>query len=192
MEVVNEKCNFSELNQSQVRNINLAMSITGGIGALLETILLLCLVCAKAYKTVLQRLFLYTVLMAIVQESSHAANLEQLYESNNTLQRKVCGALGFVSNWSGWCLYVFYLVMILYLFLLVCLQVRGGTSTAVHCVKRSRVTRGLLEFTAAAITLLVPALVLWVPFLNQQYGFNGYFCLIRPFRGKSCDPISFT
>lgn len=189
MEFDYKKCNLSDdLNGTQLRDLNLAMSITGGLGTLLASAVLLALLCIKAYKTVLQRLFIYTVLTVILQESSHAANMEELFHYDRSLQEKVCAALGFVSNWSGWCLYIFYLVMILYLLIVVCVQIGCVSCTA---LQRYKFVRVVLEILVVVASLVVPVLLFWVPYRENQFGFNGYFCLLKYFRVGSCNPLSF-
>ena len=94
------------LNATQLRNINLAMSITGGIGVLIALIIMVGLLCSRSYKTVLQRLFIYTVLAVIVQDLSHVANLYPFLH-HYKVQEEVCDIIGFLSSWSAWCLYIF-------------------------------------------------------------------------------------
>lgn len=182
-------CNLSEFNGTQLRDINLAMSITGGLGALLAGIVLLALLCTRAYKTVLQRLFIFTVLALILQEACHAANIEQLYQYNQSSQEEICDAIGFIASWSGWCLYVLYLVIILYLLVIVCVQIGCLSCTAVQRSKSVRVT---LELSVVTASLVGPALVLWVPYRDDEFGFNGYYCFMKQTKAGSCIPLNIT
>lgn len=193
MGVVNENCSnaSTDLNSTELRNTNLAYSVTGGVGVLLAASILLGLLCARAYKTVLQRLFLYTVLTVIVQESIHLANLEELYHYDQMLKDRICGAIGFARNWSAWSLYLLYLVMILYLLLVVCVQVQSRSHTLIDILSRSKFLRVLLEFLTVTAAILGPGVILWVPYRDQQYGLTGYYCTLKPYNVKSCAEFGF-
>ena len=67
----NDLSNDVHLTSDQLKQIGLAMSISGGVGVLMAGIILIALLSVKAYKTILQRLFLYTVLTLIVHDLSH-------------------------------------------------------------------------------------------------------------------------
>ena len=99
-------------NQSEKQlddNINLAMSVSGGIGVLIASGILGGVLCGKAYKTLLQRLFIYAVLAVLIHDSCHIADIVHRY---NTAPQ-VCSFLGFLANWSSWSVNLFYLAMIL-------------------------------------------------------------------------------
>lgn len=186
-------CNTTS-NATQLRNINLAMSITGGIGVLAASMIMVGLLCSRSYKTVLQRIFIYTVLTVIVQDLSHVANLEYLYlfHHNMSLKEKLCGVIGFLSSWSGWCLYIFYVMIILYLLVMVCLQIRSTSSNALQVLKRSPFLRVLLEFVAVMAVILAPVAILWVPYHDKLYGFDGTICFIKQFKANSSEQVGFS
>ena len=172
---------YGELNREvypssdQLKHISLAMSIAGSAGVLIAGILLVSLLCAKAYKTLLQRLFLYTLSTLIVHDLSHVASIYHYFNNNRVLENKLCPVVGFIANWSSWCVSMFYLVMILCLLVMVCVQTRG---TSLLCFRSSKFTKCVLEIGLIIGSLIGPALILWVPYYEHQYGNNNGYCWI--------------
>ena len=169
----------TNLNDSQLNHIGLAMSVAGSVGVLIAGMILIALLCAKAYKTILQRLFLYTVLSLIVHDSSHVASIHHLLTYNETSQHKVCQLIGFVANWSSWCINMFYLAIIICLLVMVCMQTRGA-----H-FRISRFLRTLFELGLILFLVIGPALILWVPLYKKQYGYDNGYCWIKALNTSS-------
>ena len=119
------------LNDTQLRVLNMTMSVTGGVGTLITLLILVALFYAKAYKTPLQRLFMYSLLATMVHEMLHVAQIEEQFEYR--YQAQVCMHLGFLSNWSGWVIYIFNLNIILYLVVVVYQQLKKGRMLQVQC-----------------------------------------------------------
>ncbi len=163
-------------------NIRLAITVESGIGVLLYGIIIIILLCAKAYKTFLQRLFIWTVLTVLVEDSTRVTSIainESALNNSNAYERG-CEFIGFISVWSVWCVYTFFMVMIVYLLIIVCIQTRGNSnSTIVAVFTSSRVSRISLEVGSVLGSLLVPILVLWAPYYQQHYGFSGHLCGIK-------------
>ena len=59
--------------------------------------------------------------MVIVIDSCHFAIIME-YHHNVSADSTRCAWLGFITNWSGWSEYMFYLVIILYLLGVLCVQ----------------------------------------------------------------------
>ena len=55
--------------------VAITFSAAGGVGVLVASVILIVLLYARAYKTVLQRLIIYSVLAVIFQDSCHLAVL---------------------------------------------------------------------------------------------------------------------
>lgn len=125
MEDVNQS-HCGSLNQTQLKMISLSMAIGGGLGVIVTTVILVGLILAKTYKTVLQRLFMWTVISVLIHLLIHSSSIEHYFNYNSVLQDKVCLALGFIHNLIGWCEYVFYMDMIVYLLFIVHIQIRGS------------------------------------------------------------------
>lgn len=161
-------------NETQLRVLNLTMSLTGVFGALVTVLIFGVLIGAKAYKTILQRLFMYSVLATLVHEILHVAQIELQFQFEG--QDKVCAHLGFLSNWSGWVIYAFNLDIILYLLLVVYQQWRGDTSHT-----RSICCRRVKECICVLITIFLPVSLQWVPYKEHLYGLNEAYCYIKAF-----------
>ena len=168
------------LNDSQLKILNLTMSISGGVGTLVTLLILGGLIYAKAYKTPLQRLFMYSVLATMVHEILHVIQIEEQFQYEH--QDQVCMHLGFLSNWSGWIIYVFNLSIILYLVIVVYQQLRGG-----YCCKYSPLCKGLTECVYVLGSILFPVGIIWVPYKEHEYGLNEAYCYIRAFDNNCTD-----
>ena len=164
--------NCTQLSVDELLKITIAYSAAGGIGVLVAGMILIVLTYARAYKTILQRLVIYSVLTVLFQDSCHLANIveyphwhkvnaSQLNESN----RDQCAWLGFMTNWCGWSQYMFYLAIIFYLLGVLCVQVKGSTGR-----KRLKAWKTRFEVLCILSCVLLPGLVLWIPIRNKKYG----------------------
>lgn len=178
------------MTHQQLLNMNLAFSMTGVVGVLIAGAILTGLLCARAYKTALQRLFIYTVLIALTQASCHAANIEYRYINSTTLREELCAALGFVSNWASWSLFAFYLLIMLYLLMLVCVQVRASAAVATRSTK-TKFLGVLLELVTVVGLIAACGLISSVPYYQKLYGFQEGHCWIRRFKMNSCNETAF-
>ena len=142
----------------------------------MSTVIFILLLCGKAYKTVLQRLFIYTILAIMVHDLTHVANAVYYYHPNSKAQ--VCKYIGFISIWSSWSVYIFYMVIIIYLLIFVYIQIKGDVCTLI--VKRTKYFKVSVEFVTVLGSILLPTLVLWIPFVftNYNYEFHNGFCWI--------------
>lgn len=96
-----------------------------------------------------------------------------------SVQDSFCEFLAFVSLWFDWCTSILCSVLISYLLLLVCTQTRGD-SAIVARFRSSKTLQMLLEFGIVVGTLLVPPMLLWIPYHLNAYGFDGTLCKFRP------------
>ena len=163
---------FENDSDSQLRDFILAESITGCFGVLIATIIFIVLLCGKVYKTVLQRLFIYTLLAILVNDLTHAANFGNLF--NYILRDKVCVYIAFFTAWSSWSIYNFYMVIIFYLLIAVYIQIKGNICTI------AKYFRIVLETTTIFVSVLLPLSILWIPFKHTKYryGFIDGYCWI--------------
>ena len=153
-------------------------SAAGGVGVLVACVILIVLLYAKANKTVLQRLIIYSVLAVIFQDSCHLATIMEYPLDENAKQIEdsiYCAWLGFMTNWSGWTEYMFYLVIIFYLLGVVCVQVKG---TAVQS-QRLKALKIPLEVSLVVFCALLPGLVMWIPLHDKKYGQDNGPCFFK-------------
>ena len=73
---------------------------------------------------------------------------------------------------------------------MVCLQIRSTSSSTLQVLKRSAFLRVLLELVTVLAVLLAPIAMLWVPYRDGLYGFDGTICLIKHFRPNASEPVS--
>ena len=167
---------MSRDNGTQLQDLILAECTSGGVGVLMSTVIFILLLCGKAYKTVLQRLFIYTILAIMVHDLTQVANAVYNYYPNSKAQ--VCKYIGFISIWSSWSVYIFYMVIIIYLLIFVYIQIKGDVCTLI--VKRTKYFKVSVEFVTVLGSILLPTLVLWIPFVftNYNYEFHNGFCWI--------------
>ena len=154
-------------SHDQTRNINLALSVLGGVGVLLSLGILTGVLCGKAYKTILQRLFIFAVCTVLVHNICHAANIVERYKYH-----RVCALLGFIYNWMDWSMNCFYLAIELHLMVVAYLQVKAAPKLVAKC-KQSGV---LLELVMLFGALMVPLVITWVPYYDNAYGYDQVLC----------------
>ena len=158
--------------------IQVAVTVESTIGLALQSTVLVILVCSKAYKTFLQRLFVWIVAALIVSEITRVTSLVHHKISEND----VCTALGFVHLWSWWTVYMFLTALIVYLLIKVYRKTRDN-STVISGIaarlKNSKSLRILLEIGTVLMLLTTPMAVLWFPFYANLYGHNDIRCIIK-------------
>ena len=101
--------NCTQLPKDQLLKIAITFSAAGGVGVLVASGILLALLYARAYNTVLQRLIIYSVLTVLFQDSCHLANILVYPHNTNATwieDSAQCAWLDFIFNWSGWNEYV--------------------------------------------------------------------------------------
>lgn len=168
--------NCSGFSDHQLKMINLTLSITGCVGMLIAAITGMALLCVKAYKTVLQRLFLYGVFSTMVHEGTHVASVEHHFHYDH--QGQVCAHLGFLVNWTTWIICNFHMCIIAYLLFVVYTQVRGDPFPR---LSRSKRWKRVLEAACVLLSIFLPVTILWVPYLSHEYGLDESWCWIKAF-----------
>ena len=182
---------FRAMNNSSVTCIQQLLPTTivysagGGVGFLLAVTILIALFCARAYKTILQRLIIYSVLMVIAQDSCHLASIIEYPCLQNVSTAQLndsihCVVIGLVTNWSGWSKYIFYLVIIFYLLGVQCVQVKGAARR-----KKLKAWKTQLEVSIELCCVFLPGLVMWIPVVNSKYtSLSNNVCFFKTL----CDP----
>ena len=161
-------------SDSQLKDLILVDSIAGCVGVLMATIIFIVLLCGKVYKTVLQRLFMYTLLAILIHDLTHAANIEHHF--NYTPNDEVCMYVGFISVWGSWTIYSFYMFIILYLLIAICIQIKGDIC---RIFLKSKYLKVFLELMTILVSVVLPLSILWIPFkqyTEYRYGFSDGYC----------------
>ena len=157
--------------------IKIAVTVESTIGLGLQSTVLVILVCSKAYKTFLQRLFVWIVAALIVSEVTRVTSLV-----HQEMDEKVCTVLGFVHLWSWWTVYMFLTAMIVYLLIKVYRKTRDNSTVIAGIaarLKNSKSLRIVLEIGIVLALLTTPMAVLWFPFYANLYGHNDIRCVMK-------------
>lgn len=177
-----EDCHLTKA-QEDIAKIRIAITVTSGIGMFVGIMIIIVMLSAKAYKSFLQRLILWLMLMVLLQDLCRVAGIYHKFCYGKTfivvLQDKACEILGFITIWIFWCIYMFLIAIILYLFIMVVLQTRDD-SALIAKFRNSTRLQILLEFGITLGTLFGPGVALWVPYYENQYGFDGAKCGLKP------------
>ena len=165
--------NCTNLTTSQLTSMNLSRGSTAAICVVVMTIMLAILCLSKAYKSVIQRLFLYLILATIARELCLVATLEhQFYYLH---QNEVCSGLGFITHWSSTTVVFFATGVILYTILLVCVSMKcSGVSN-----RLSTQAKVLMEVLYVLLMILLPLVIIVVPLIHGNYGLAVAWCWIR-------------
>lgn len=153
--------------------IQIAVTVESAIGLMLESTVLVILVCSKAYKTFLQRLFVWIVVAFIVTDTTRVTTFAHGEEE---MPGEVCEMLAFCQLWSWWSVYMFLTVIIVFLFVKVYIQTRDNPTAISANLKNSIPLRMGLEIGIVLVSLTLPMTVLWFPFQNDLYAHNGIRC----------------
>ena len=165
--------NCSDLSIKDIVTINLAFCITGGVCCCVTISITLLLVICRAYKSVLQRLFLYVMLTTIMRELFLAASIEHQFKYKR--QEQVCTWIGFFYNWAGIIKFVHTVGIMTYLFFLVRYVAKGEKAPRLLQTKSRRV---VAEILYVLITFLVSLGYVTVPLFTHNYGLAGFWCWI--------------
>lgn len=186
-----ESLSCQDCANSSMKNITnmihiarVVITVEGAVALASEIGILLIILFSKAYRTFLQRQFVWIVISLIAMDITRVASIG--YRNESPLEDKICEVLGLAFFWSGWCIYIFFSVLLVYLLLMMCLQTRDNSSLVTR-LKSSKLSRILLEILIILICLFLPVMFLWVPFMdhNMEYAFNGYMCELRGTTGRN-------
>ena len=177
--------NESNTTNSSLYNFTrdrIVITATSGTAVLVAALILILLLYVKAYRSILQRLFMWFVLIYLVGNACRVASvLHEFYRGNTVvihiLDKQACQYLAFLSVWIVWCSHTIIIAVILYLVILVLTTTRNCPACVVK-IRNSKRLRVFLEVCTIFGVLLSPLLVLWIPFYDTwyTYGFNDFLC----------------
>ena len=166
--------NCSEVN---LRKVNLVFGVTGVVCCLISCLIVGLIICCKAYRTVLQRLFLYLMVAIVLRELFIAASLEHQWKYTAHVQDRVCMWIGFLWNWTGILVFAFTVGIKIYLFFLVKYSVARGNTVPMFL--QSRYRRVVLESLYLVLPTLVTVCYACIPFFYENYGLAGAWCWVN-------------
>ena len=166
--------NCTTFTGEQLKAINLTRSIVAIICVVIVALILLFLLCHKAYSSTFQRLYIYVIIATLFSETIQACSIEhQLhYEGQNV----VCFWLAFITHWTSTMVFIFAFETILYLLYLVITQIRGHLCCP---PLQSRCNRAMLELLFILLPILLSFPIAYVPYRNNNYGLAGPWCWVR-------------
>ena len=165
--------NCTELNVTQLKNINMTRSTTAFACLIIVTVILLQICLFKAYKTVFQRMFLYLIVSAWILEAQISACIEHQFDYKG--QHDLCKVYGFLLQWSVVSTSTFSIGIIIHLLYLVFSQIKGKSPTS----RSQKLIYKTLELFYIVAVCIVPVTYLWIPFIHDNYGLAGSFCWMR-------------
>lgn len=159
----NDSCN-STFTKEQVDEILIALGSTGITSLLVCSVAVVMVIWLHLCKIFAYRLALYQVLAALFFSLTLSLELLALhYNSGSTYSRRVCEAVGFLTQYSTWVKLMFTVCLTFHLFCL-----------AVFFKNYQK-----LEVAYVLLSVLFPLLHAWIPFLHKSFGMSGAWCWIR-------------
>ena len=119
-------------------NVQIAYTVASSIGVFVSSVLLVAVIAAKAFKSFLQRLFIFIVVTTLVHDVFRVASIYHKPEYGD--RDGPCLFLAMANMWMHWCLYLFLTAGVIYLLVIVCIQSRES-STAVSKIRSSKLLR---------------------------------------------------
>lgn len=177
--------NCTHFTEEQLKLVNLTRGITSILCTAFATIIFLFLLCHKSYSTLLQRLFLYLLADTIIVEIINMFSLE--HQIQYSKQEQVCEWLAFLTHWTTSTMLFAAFGIILYLFCLVTVQIRGNCHLLVQ-LKQRRCFQCIVEGAFAILPFLLAFSLAWVPYTDGDYGIAGPWCWIRTL-DDNCEPL---
>lgn len=168
------KTNCTTFTGEQLQAINLTRSIVAIICVITVALILLFLLCHKAYSSTFQRLYIYVIIATLFSESIQACGIEHQFHYQG--QEEVCFWLAFITHWTSIIVFIFAFETILYLLYLVITQIKGDCCC--H-PPQSRCCQAMLELLFILLPILLSFPIAYVPYRNNNYGLAGPWCWVR-------------
>ena len=176
---------FSDQNDShlcqnattvQNRLPRIALMVNSDIGLVVAITVLITLIYTRAYKTFLQRLYIYIVVAVLINNVCNS--FAYFHKELNEKSALACHFLAFFVLWSIWCIYTFLVTMILFLLVMIWMKIYRDTAN-VPIFQRSKLT--LLEVIISLTALILPVLILCLPYYQDvdAYGYNKVICAAK-------------
>ena len=166
--------NCTNFTGAQLKAINLTRSIMAIVCVVIVGLILLFLLCHKAYSTTFQRLYLYVIIATLFSELIQALGIEHQFQYKR--QEEVCFWLGFITHWTSVMVFIFAFGIILYLLCLIVTKIKGNICSQ---PSQSKCCQILPELLFALLPVLLSFAFAWVPYFDNNYGLAGPWCWVR-------------
>ena len=169
---------------AQLRAINLTRFIAGTISLAIVILILLFLLLYKAYTTTLQRLFVHLTIASSLHDACFVIEVEHQFDYYG--QEQFCAVVGFLDAWTSIMVYLFILGITLYVLYMIYKQFRGDPFQNYRRLKIAT------ECFFTILMVVLPLVYLWLPFINDTYGFGLVaVCWIQKLQ-KNCEVNPFS
>ena len=162
------------LTKDEWISINLTYSVNGAVCFVISSVIVLLLLISRSYHTLLQRLFLYLMVVTAVRQLTNAISIE--HQLNYSQQEMVCTWIGYFNNWTGIMYFVFTVSIMSYLFFQVLYLAKGNTSPRFLKSKRQR---AMLEGSFVVLSSVITFVYDSIPHFTHNYGLAGGWCWIK-------------
>ena len=159
----NHNCSKGTFSEKQQEIILIAMSIIASMSFLMCAISVCCVGWQKLYKHFSFRLASCQVLSSMMFSMGMIIQVVLINNKKGAIDHLTCEMAGFVMEYFMWVKLLFSLSLIFHFFF-------------VGVFKKSLVK---LELIYVFLSLLLPLLFVWIPFINNSYGIAGAWCWIR-------------
>ena len=179
--------NCTNFTLPQLKTINLTESACGLACLLVSVLILGVLLYYKAYKTTLQRLFLYLVNVTVLHEACLTSTIEHQFHYGG--QETVCRILGFVNQCTGTMSYLLTAQIALFLLYTVYKQLKGEPFPRLS--QSNRISTALeLLYILSGILLAIGET--WYPYFDGKgdYGLTLADCWIKSF-DENCNHVGY-
>lgn len=168
--------NCTSLSLDQLKNKNLAISISAMICFLLTAMVLFLLFLYRVYRTPLQRLFQYLTVVTLLHLAFISMDIHLRFDFSHKID--LCKWLGFIRQWTATMTYFFVLVITIYLMYKIYRQLRRK-GILFSNGPQHKIVHLLIEAVTVVCVVLLPLTFLWVPFYHGTYGIYSTSCWIQ-------------
>ena len=168
MNEANQTCEELEDNQKRELQITRGSTAVFCVVVIVSMLVVLCII--KAYKSFIQRLFLYLLLATLLLEACYVINFFTISQDQS------CSAIGLMINWSD------NIVMLLYLSTVIStltLAFISFNSTRFSNISLTRCMRVFYEGLYIFLIVMLPLLFVLIPLILDDYGHDIAWCWIR-------------
>ena len=167
----NSSTSCVEFGHKAIVTVILTKIIMSSVGFVLCTLAILFILVTKFYKRFVYRLVLYLLIAALLESLAFVSEEvflhnqgEQVVLRNSTIARNFCVFSAYFSEIAVLGEDIVICWIMVYLLLIMCNYI---TNQPKH------------EIIGVAISIAVPFLICWVPFVKHRYGFSGLWCWIK-------------
>ena len=184
--VFNHSC--TSIPEYELKARNISRCVSAMICTLITLIVLLVLIFKRAYKTTLQRLFLYLTTVVLLQLIFISMNIELQFDFEQ--KESICTTLAFFTAWTAASTYLLAMVITLNLLYTMCRKMRGYNT---YMLIQSFLWKKVLKDIILVLTCVCfPLCYLWIPFYHGSFGNNtSIACWIIHTRETDCQFLGF-